>query len=145
MLSFLSICCKKNLLSFCLLLRWSPWYGTSSQALLWSNMRAMPFVFPQPHGYREMEMSVGTFCGLLLTNGSLPPSFPPCCLCQSSVISTMNRAGSSGHLPTESELNHSPTLSTRGPGLLEMLLWRWWKPSVYQCGDVVTWHAVVAC
>lgn len=95
------------------------WHQQPSAA----NMRAMPFEFPQPHGCREREMSVRAFCGLLLTKGSLPPSLLPCCLCCSSVISTLDSAGSSGHLPTESELNHCPTLSTGAPGLLGMQLW----------------------
>lgn len=91
-------------------------------------------------------MSVGAFCGLLLTKGApVPPSLLPLL---SSVFSTMDSAGSSGHLPTESELNHCPTLSTRGTRAAgdaalvmveaqSVLVWGW-------MGDV-TWHLVVAC
>lgn len=43
-------------------------------------------------------------------------SLPVCCLCCGSVISTTDSAGSSGHLPTESELNHHPTLGPRAAG-----------------------------
>lgn len=129
-----------------MLSRWSPWYGTSSQVLLWSNMRAMPFVFPQPHGYREREMSVGASCGLLLTKGSLPPSLLPLPeLCNFHYGPCREQ----WPLPTESELNHCPTLSTRGPRAAgdaalvaveaeSVSMWGW-------MGDVVTWHIVVAC
>lgn len=121
--------------------------GHQQPALLWSNMRTMPFVFPQPDGHREREMSVGAFCGSFLWTAphqGEPPSFPPCCLCCSSVIPPVTVQGVVATFPL-SQSESLPHTEHKGPRAVEMGLGSSVCISVGMDGDVVTWHSVVAC